>query len=202
MNEIIADFLAQHFINMPYVTRAAGCVQMRKYKGKGGAEKRVPAASKVYQQLQPEEIRCDPDSLDLVPQSRETGILYFEDKGAKNTNSNKRMDTWEGKLELVYWANFKKIGADTSIGDLQGNILQNLPQNIAASGALISATVKPSRIMPKRPSPFDPYTYDEAATQFITPPYDYLHIEISYKALTLAGCATNIILNPDECLLS
>lgn len=202
MNEIITDFLAQHFITLPFVSRAAGCVTVLRKPKSGGGEIKIPVAQLVYKTTEAGVTVCDveQDYQDLIPVSTETGILYFEDLvGAKVTDSNKRYNTWEGRLKLVFWANLKKIGQLTTMGDLETAIIGNLPQQIAANGAFFGASVRMSKIFPKRPSPFDYYNYNEVQTQFLAAPYGYFSLEIAYTARASRGCPTNITLNPELC---
>lgn len=202
MNEIITDFLAQHFISLPFVSRAAGCVTVLRKAKNGGGEIKIPVAQLVYKTNEAGVTVCDveQDYQDLIPVSSETGILYFEDLvGAKVVGSNKRYNTWEGRLKLVFWANLKKIGQLTTMGDLEAAIIGNLPQEIAANGAFFGAKVNMSKIFPKRPSPFAFYNYNETQTQFLAAPYGYFSLEISYTAMASRGCPTNITLNPELC---
>ena len=202
MNGIITDFLAQHFINLPFVSRAAGCVTVLKKSKSGGADKKIPVAQIVYKTTEAGVTVCDfeQDYQDLIPVSTETGILYFEDLvGTKVIDSNKRYNTWEGRLKLVFWANLKKIGQPTTMRDLEEAIMANLPQQIAGSGAFFGASLRMSKIFPKRPSPFDYYDYNESQTQFLAAPYGYFSLEIAYTARASRGCPTNITLNPELC---
>lgn len=202
MDDIIADFLAQHLINLPYVSRAAGLVTVLATKV-GGKPRKIPVATLVYKSEEGTVTNCDitKEYHNLVPDGRETGILYFEEvEGAKlKEDGNRRINTWTGKLKLVFWANLENIGNDITIGDLEMGLLSNVPRNISANGSLLGATVKTTKILPKHPSPFEKYTYDETKTLYLTLPYGYTSLEISYKALSSPNCPTNIVLNPEIC---
>lgn len=201
MNEVITDFLAQHLINLPFVSRAAGVVNMLVTES-GGKPNKIPVAPLIYT-LNGEDNNCDveADYHSLVPDGKEVGILYFEEiDGAKlKEDGNRRINTWVGKLKLVFWSNLKKVGNDTTIGDLERIILSNIPRKITANGSFLGATVKTTKILPKRPSPFDKYSYKETKTLYLSLPYGYTSLEINYTALTSPNCPTNIVLNPEIC---
>jgi len=202
MNEIIADFLAQHYLTLPFVTRAAGCVSVLSKPKKDKTVAKLPVTLRLFEQTEEGAVLCsrDEDYYPLTPDSSQAAILYFEDvAGAKVVDSNSRYLTWEGRLKLVLWTNFKLIGDELTLGDLEASLLANTPAAISASGALLGATVKPTRIFPKVPSPFSSYSYEEAQRQYLTAPYGYTAIELTYTARAARGCAANIVLNPVVC---
>lgn len=201
MNELVADFLAQHFSSLPFVTRAAGCVSVLVRSKKDQVDARIPVARRVFDTTA-EGVLCltAQDHYDLVPDGRQSAILYFEDRaGARVTESSKRIVTWEGRLKLVLWVNFKLIGEAYTLGEIERHVLANIPVEIPASGTFFGASVKPSKTLPKTPNPFAAYTYDEAQSQYLTAPYDYLSLELTYIARASRGCPTALALNPSQC---
>lgn len=202
MNGIIADFLAQHYLTLPFVTRAAGCVSTLSKPGKNKSVTKIPVAMRVFEETPTGPTLCigDEDYHALTPDSSQAAILYFEDvAGAKVIASNSRYLTWEGRVKLVLWVNFALIGAEFTLGELEASILANTPTELTASGALYGAIITPSKIYPKLPSPFEAYSYDEAQRQYLTAPYGYTSMEITYKARAARGCGANIVLNPVVC---
>lgn len=201
MTEVITDFLAQHYINLPFVSRAAGAVTMLRRPKNGGGETRIPVAPFVYTSNGAKECDTEQDYEHLIPVSGETGILYFEDAtGARVVDANRRYNTWKGRLKLVFWANLKKIGGGVTMGDLETAVISNLPREITANDSgFFGASLSMSRIYPKRPSPFVAYTYDEKQNQFLSAPYGYFSLEIGFTARASRGCPTNITLNPEQC---
>ena len=199
MNAIIGEMLAQHYIGLPFITKAAGCVhEIIKPSKKGSG--RIPVATHVYQQ-EGDGVKCPTGKQyhDVAPSSSETGIVYFEDMGARATSKAGRQTAWQGKLRLVCWLNMKKIGEDNAIGDIMLNLIQHCPEHLAEQGKFLGGCVEVGSTPPKRPSPFEKYDYDEKATQFLMYPYQHHTLIIDWYCHVAQGCPTNVIINPLQC---
>lgn len=213
MNEKISDLIARHISHLPFLSKVAGCVQELKYKQKGVAKEiKIPIASVVYTSstdfsgrlnldesavIEPKYCEVSEQNKDLVPNSKETGIAYFEDGGYKRIDGNKRTNVFEGDLTLVVWLNMKKIG-DYSITEICKSLLSQLPSQLNDE-TFQSAKITIEAVKPKRPSPFEKYTYNEAEKQYLNFPFDYFAVKIKHVVRVSKNCSSNIILNPQEC---
>lgn len=212
MIDRLAEILAQHYIGLSFVSKTAGAVQTLKKPIANGKTLKLPVARQVYKKgigsMDVEgwfevgaEVTCDTEQpyYELLPDTKETGILYFESLGARSASHNKRYSTFTGFLKLVCWLNLKKIGTDIEPYLLGEAVMANMPQEIEPDGYFMGAHLKVAQIAPKRPSPFDQYDLNEAQRQYITYPYDYFSFNIEYKVMVLNACASNIELNPNIC---
>jgi len=195
MNDRIAYLIAGQLINLGFISRTSGCIQVLK-RGKYN----FPASLNVYQQNKEGEIVCPKteDYTPMIPDSSETGIIYFEDKGSNNVSRSARRETWVGTLNLVCWLNLTKIGVKEP-GLLQEAVMSNLVKEIPNSGYLIGGKLEASKVLPKTPNPFQSYSYEEEKTQFVTFPYDYFSLELKYRVFTLPNCPITIQIQPIVC---
>lgn len=200
MNEHIADILAQHFISLPAVSRAAGCVRTLK-KQVQNAVKEFPAAPLVYTAAVPGQIVCEKteDYYEITPNSSERCIIFFEDLGATNQKQDKVKAFWKGKLRLVCWSNTKLLGEQSEVGLLQRSIIAAVPASLAPASFFFGGSFQTTEIEPNRPSPFDKYDLQEEKTQFLMNPYEHFSLKIEYVAITAVNCPVNIVVNPEIC---
>lgn len=212
MVERLADILAQHFIGLSFISKAAGAVQTLKKPLADGKTARLPIARKVYRKgigsmevgaffQVGADVVCDSSQpyYDIMPNTDETGIMYFEDLGAKATANNARFTTFTGSLRLVCWLNMKKIDPAIEGYQLLEAVLANLPQAVTPDGYFLGAKLKTAQIAPKRPTPFDIYDLNEAQRQFANYPYDYFSATLEFVVIVSNSCAANITLNPITC---
>ena len=196
MNELIAKYLAQHFGGLNFVTRAAGCVQSLQLK----EGQTLPVSTYVYS-TNPQGVQtCEmaADYYALVPDSKEIGILYFEDeRGSRVTEHTTRMDTWEGEIKLVFWANLNRSGAE--LKDLEAAILEGLPLQIGGNAHFLGGVLNWSREVAKADNPFRKYSYDEARTKYLSPPYGYFSKVVKYTVWATRVCPLAVELNPEAC---
>lgn len=193
MNERIADLLAQHFIAFNFLSKTAGCVQTLQRQGV-----RFPASNRHYENAEEGACITKEDYTDMTPNTDETGILYFEDKGSERISGDTRKEVWVGTLRLVCWLNLKLIGTQTP-GALQEAVMSNLLKEIPNDGFFLGGKLHASRVLPKTPHPFTEYAYDEAKSQFLMLPFTYFSLELKYRILTMQNCPTTITLNPQAC---
>lgn len=203
MNEIIAEGLAATLANLSFVSTAAGVVTevtvpVVQGGGKRPINKRIPASLKVFRSEDNVLEVCNADNgkyIAMIPESAQTGIIFFEDMGVDVERQSNWLTHYKGKLRLVAWVNRVKLGAD----DVNSNIalIQNTIQAIPTTyhGTGISYTTRVS-IAPKRPSPFEKYTLDEATHQFLIYPYDYFMLIVEYKAVVANGCSPTLYNDP------
>jgi len=201
MNEHVTNLLAEQLITLPFVTKAAGVIQLLKLPKTDGKAQIVPVVKGVFRKDGYTEICENEDPyLDVLPNSAETGIIYFEDLGAKRKNINNYISQITGRLKLVAWFDFKKIGGTITLTDLQQAVLATLANyQIPSSSYISSAVLEVEAIDPKRPDPFDKFGLDESNVQYITHPFDYFSLTIYYVANVSSMCVPEIELNPETC---
>ena len=194
MTELIADMLAQHYQTLDYISAAYGCVQEYHTKGK-----RYPISRKKYQDDQ--ECLPEGDYFTVLPESAQTGIVFFEDRGAQvdKAQSNSRYNVWKGTMNVTCWVNLKKIGTANDLGVLQRSFLESTPSALNSQSNFFGGIVKQVRILPKRPSTFERYSFDEDKRKFLTHPYDYFTIQLEYTARLSLLCPVNVVINPEVC---
>lgn len=200
MNEKIAAILANQYIQLGFISKSAGCVQEYKKHSKEAGTKTFPIARTYYRQTPSGEVVCPVIEAyeDVAPNTSEIGIIYFEDLGSRVVKSNARMDTWKGNLKLVCWLNLKKIG-EKSPGILQDAVMNHLTPDLEADPFIFGGKLKFTETYPKRPSPFDKYSYDEKQTQHLVHPFDYFSLKVSFTIYAAKNCPLFIELNPIVC---
>lgn len=223
MNNKIASMLAAHLINLPFLTVTAGLVQELSIAvpngTKGTKVKKIPAVRTIYTKPVTTggafngsfnlsfstggatQNTCEKidDYFDLIPKTKETGILYFEDLGTKLVKEDIRKSEYTSTMNLVCWLNMKKIGDNYDIGDFIAATIAQIPMQLTHSEFIIGGRVKCEGVLPNRPSPFVKYDYNEAEKQFITHPFDYFSLRITASVLINKMCGVNITLNPETC---
>ena len=91
-----------------------------------------------------------------------------------------------------------KIGTQTP-GLLQEALMSSVWRDIPNSGYILGGKLQVNRVLPKAPSPFDNYSYDESKTQFMTFPYDHFSMELKYSIFAKPGCNVSVVLSPIQC---
>jgi len=203
MNEYIADILAQHFINLDFISKTGGCVQLLKKPQKEGKHINIPVVRRTYTSEVAGVVVCNEtaDLYDVAPNSNQLGIIHFEDLGADNTGHTRNYTTWKGSLKLVCWLNMKRIGSNNTVAKIVLATLSNIPHVIAQDGQFLGGTLKAAKQYPKIPHPFKNYGYNETQTQYVTHPYDYFSIKLDYITRTVKGwtCRPEVEIKPENC---
>lgn len=189
MNYKIADALAAVLINLPYLSRTSGCVDMVKEPVKNKQHKKVPVSRKIYLSDADDLLFEDTPLKRMIPRTSETGILYFEDLGNKLNKSSSRIEHWDGELLLVGWLNTDKTDGIFA-QDARDQIRAMIPTDIAGT---LEGKMRVSELPPNRPSPFEKYDYDEKETQFLTFPLEHFTMKIKYSVVGPRGCSNGEI---------
>lgn len=121
----------------------------------------------------------------IIPDSQKKGILYFEETGT-NVSSYRKLKGGEysSNLTLVCWVNKAQLGYDTTeeiTAILVSLLIDALVTNNNRDnvGNFIGLHITPTRINTQDNSVFNKYTYDEEATQYLRPPFEYFSIMIN-----------------------
>jgi hypothetical protein len=200
MNDYVANILAAELINLPFVTKTAGVIQVLKIPQENNKVQNLPVVKTVFRKEGFTEVCTSTDPyLAVFPPGEETGVIYFEGLGDRNTKTGRGFRTYEGTLKLVAWFDLSKIGGTATINELENVVMSSLLKNITPGGYLINGVVKLAQIEAKRPDPFDKYGLDEANKQYITHPNDYFSATLRYVANIASNCPTTIELIPAQC---
>ena len=213
MNYTIAEILAKQLSYLPWLSKVAGLVQEASLTIKGGGIKKIPIASVVYTSsldwsgrtnldpaavIVPKYCEANEDYQDLIPNSLELGIAYFEDQGSKLVRELSTSDMYDGQLLLVVWINKKLIG-NIATDVLLFEVMKALPRSIKQVPYVHNGKISIDTVEPNRPSPFEKYSYNEAEKQFLIYPYDYFSFKIKYRVIVSHGCAQLIEPAPIPC---
>lgn len=131
--------------------------------------------------------------VEMVPDAKYKGILYFEDKGINPTNKPyASYFGYQSSLRLVCWLNNKKIGADQTsnyllsyaVADLIDRLTMFFPggdifKNVKAEVRSIAAIDKQI---------FNNYDYDDKITAYLQGDYVYFAIDLNVNFLIPKRC--------------
>lgn len=191
MNRIISEALASKLIEVEFISLTSGCVNTLRV----GKKVRVPKAHTTYRKSGADP--CDRDARKLmIPHSDESGIVYFEDLGSKRID--KRM--WTGRLRMVAWLNMQKIGYSNNVDMLRLHAMSFIKGGFDMPPLISAGTLKEIIVDPKKPGPFNEYSYEEDITPYKCHPYDYYSCILEWSAGVNEDCDIDItITEEDKC---
>lgn len=165
----------------------AGLAQLVRYgeavEGGGTIYKSMPVA---YDIATPDGCQVSPETA-VIPNSMKKGILYFEEAGTNISQFKKhRGGKYTSTLNLVCWVNKANLGYSTT-EELTAILITKILDAVITSGnrdnvgSFIGLHITPVRINPQDSSVFNKYTYDEEATQFLRPPFEFFSIMLNIE---------------------
>lgn len=207
MNKGIAHAL-RNWISLPFISKRAGLVQTQ-LKGQpvqlpeGGTRttiKKFPVSCDV---ILADDTECDAGKLiDLIPNSKESGIMYFEDLGSQTTIMSDGTTSGTSKLRLVVWYDtraVKPVDDDETIScwEYSTLVIQQILNIFSSkkykhSGIYQKINVGVDRILPSDSSIFSKYSYDEEKLQYLMHPYDYFAMDLSVNFGISSKCTIEI----------
>lgn len=197
MNKELAKVLRDRLNgNLSFVDKYAGLVQTVEFKqeqdGGMGVRKRMPVTVESVI-----EGTCANYEVQMIPDSNNIGILYFED-GATIPNGRKyNRYNYTSYLTLVCWINksrfktniYEEISA-MAINEVIVKLrAEQNPENVSFFTGLF---VEISRIPKQDAALFSKYTYDETLTQYLRPPFEFFGIELKCSYTINPQCIGNI----------
>jgi len=189
MNDVISNVLAQGFSGLDFVTSAAGLVYDVKLKKKDKVIT-LPASQKVYKSV--EECITDQTYTHLVPTSKDTGIIYFEDLDSDMITKTDLYEHWRGSLKLIGWFNIldacTKENGFTGTEDLKC-LIKDLVNGVSFTGFAFKGHIEVDKEYSKLKNPFSRFSYDEARTQYLVHPFDFISLRITYNIFIKCGCS-------------
>jgi len=139
---------------------------------------------------------------DLVPNSKQKGILYFESLGALPLSQSHGSFKYAVKLRLVCWINNKLIQGSNckSIShQLITKIRTTLENGAFNSGAFTRITVRATNILDNDIKLFANYTYPSESVKFLMHPYEAFGIDFTVEFSISNDCLDELVLSPEIC---
>lgn len=199
MNKPLSLALLSAIGELPYIDKKTGVVQIVEKPINVGGEtvfKKIPVSSIATSQ---ECGAADLSAVEMIPDSRFKGIMYFEEKGSGLGVRRSASQQYRSDLRLVVWLNTVRINGgipDMLLGPQAMNeIIQILTGRTFNSGIFINVTVAISRIPEANASLF-PYDYDEKRTQYLFSPYDFFALDLSVSFDLARNCKPVIPVTP------
>lgn len=139
---------------------------------------------------------------DLVPNSSQRGILYFEDFGTKPVGIDRGYFKYQTRLRLVCWVNNKLIQGDVckSLSHLFiTQIRSELENKIFNSGHFSKIQIFATNVIENDYRLFERYTYPQSVIKYLMHPYEAFGIDFSVEYSISQNCLPELILNPETC---
>lgn len=165
--------------------------------------KRFPVATEILTDL---DGNCRNFEEMAIPDSSLKGIAYFEDNGTFSDSRSRSGNLFQftSNLRLVVWINrwlvtssvYSEITA-LAIADLIEKL--EVDRNPKTEGMFVNLSVSVQRIPSQDAQIFSKYTYDEAVTQYLRPPFEFFALDLVCKYSINPNCINEIILNEPEC---
>lgn len=151
---------------------------------------------------------CGRDALkpvEMVPDAKYKGILYFEDKGITQTSkAYSAMYGFNSNLRLVCWLNSKRSAVDQSDNYLSTMAIADLTSRLTIffQGGDIFKNVKAlvTGIAIQDKEIFNKYDYDDKITAYLQGDYVYFAIDLNVNFLIPKRCSIPIpVGEPSAC---
>jgi hypothetical protein len=136
--------------------------------------------------------------LDVSPNTGYKSILYFEDQGVSVPARQGSWLNFTSQLRLVCWLNTSQFNASATdvpavaMADIVGRITGN-PFN---HGSLSRIRVSLRGIPQAGRALFSPYTFNEAVSQYLMPPYDAFAIDLNVDFSISVNCTLDTSTQP------
>lgn len=183
MNRTLAFALATKLHTIPYVEYYGGLVTvvsktdtlMNDQTGVGrNVISRFPI---VVDLLLAEHIDpiCITMPFQIIPDSKSTGIMYFEDGGLRRAARNQ----FSSNLKLVCWLN---IPTEQSLSTASDFVILSILERLKSpfnSSTFTKIQVVSAVVNRQGESNFAAYTYDQNIRQYLMPPYEHFSIDLT-----------------------
>ena len=201
MNKEIAFILKEKLSEalLPFVSKYYGLVELVLEPVEGEFNttivKRLPVATELTYITEADETVCLSREEIAVPDSGLKGIIYFEDGGTKIVSYGSRTD-YVSRLDLVCWINVARVKED-SYERIEPSAITMILEAIRNGNNFENIRdfqrfkVKPILIKPRSANVFSKYTYDEAHSQYLRPPFTYFAIALDVSYSMNSDCLGN-----------
>lgn len=206
MNRIIANYIKDNLIDLPFADKVGGLVQTLEYKDPTGENKmiakKMPVSYDIINQDGTVSDDCIGRNQELVPNSSKRSIMYVEDNGATPIGADRRGLKLSSSLIIVGWLNRKRLVNNEFTEISHYCIMQILEMFVGKNPTnlqgITSLTFSGGQILPQDNKIFSKYSYDEKIMQYLRPPYDAFAIALKAEYVVNKHCAQEIIFGDYE----
>jgi hypothetical protein len=190
---------------LPFIDKFGGLVAMLVYQEEtadgGTVEKRFPVSHDTNAQ----DCLANNNQREFVPDgSNYNGIAYLENQSLTVGGSTAGGTQYTASLRFVCWYNSEKITGvaadDQLLTQLIDRIQRTLTASIWNSAPFSRIRVVLRDVLVRDRSIFGAFTYSEAETQYLMPPFDYFAVDMTINFVVPRACVPALTLNPAECL--
>ena len=191
IDRIVPDLQALNFVDL-----AAGITRPQR-EVVGGRDDTTVKVYPVY--INKTKTTCSPDDyIDLVPNDKKKGIIYFEDQGTTLTEEGNYF-YFNTQVRLVGWFNLKRVNTALLNADtLMAKVAATMPQKLSNDGG-ISSIVLELIGSNREPAIFGNYTFIEERKQYLMYPFDYFALNYSIDYKIHRSCINDITINGTSC---
>lgn len=140
---------------------------------------------------------------DLIPNSKNKGVLYFEDLGTRPMGFSGGAFQYESKIRCVVWINNKLIqqsdNCQSILHKLQTYVRVKLESGYFNEGDFQKIYVKATNLIENDYSIFNRYTYPAEAMKYIFWPYEAFAIDYVVTYQVNPNCLTEFTPSPNVC---
>lgn len=140
---------------------------------------------------------------DLVPNSSNRSIMYFEDNGCVLTGVEGKLQRYKSSIRLVGWLNLQQFDTSscTISAEVIAAIIKVIPTGIfnAAGTNYQRVQIRLRNIVPKSQAIFGSYTYNEETTQYLMYPYDYFALDLEVDFAIHENCIQDVSIKEADC---
>lgn len=184
MNEKIANILKDKIKDLPFIDKIAGLVRAQRVEIIGDNNAKTMKTYPIASDIDVKAITQD-KYRSLVPNSKFSSIIYFEDSGTTLAYRNGDRVGFIGRMVLVGWLNLPKLlDCEFKTGSTQAilSIISKLPGDYFSDGIYQAIRITAVNEIPKSNAIFSKYSYDEIKNQYLMYPFDYfaLNIQVEY----------------------
>lgn len=196
MNALIAAILKERIRQFTYVDKLAAMVRRVSFEREGGLVI-LPVAADV------EDAQACDDILQraVIPDSSNSCMVYFEDRGCTPVRSRTRGIGWQSHLRLVCWLNTQRLDGDLLAGD---RIAQQFSLAIKSgpygSGPFIGIRHNIEGMPERGAGLFSAYSYPSGSRQYLLYPYDAFAIDIATDFRIKPGCEEEVLIGDLACI--
>ena len=186
----IIDEIKSEFALVPFIDEASGLTRAHKEVVKtstGTTVKTYPVADQT-----PTECSAGKE-IDCVPNSSYKSLTYFELNGSLRITQSSKPDWFEVQAPIrnVWWINTDLVKSGATIDEVMFNVLKYLPRRITGISGISTVSIDLIGAV-TTPDIFSKYTYDEAARQYLMPPYKYFAFDLMVSYQINKSCFTDI----------
>lgn len=140
---------------------------------------------------------------DLVPNSKNKGVLYFESNGTKPLGTERGNHQYQINLRCVVWINNKKIQQSENCQNISHQLITYIRKSLEIGyfneGDFTKIHVKANNIIENEYSIFSRYTYPQEVLKYLFWPYEAFAIDLVVTYNINGICIPEFILNPETC---